>query len=329
MKHSIFKTTAVIGIMMALGAGARAQEHVVEAFAEFSSAIATEHNMITMSKNVNYRDKASGTKTGSCSVVEFHLDSHEFQFIRNIINAMDQDRNEAYHNASGQAGSQGVTYAIAYGPGEHDYELIGADNTMNFKVYCFKDPKQEDYRTSYAVEWKQEQDNYYVGKVYCIYGMKPGEAQPTKRQGRVFTLSSDGLSGLGDLSDLGDYSLHIDSLINMSKDLKKLKALGKGLNGNYSFSFSSSGSKHDYDDNDNWLTDFGMLCNSFREKAKSSPKKCAMYATEILKLCKHADDAELTENEEKLCIKQLRQLQKLTDDEFVKGLLDEAITYID
>ena len=199
MKHSFFKTTAVIGIMMALGAGARAQEHVVEAFAEFSSAIATEHNMITMSKNVNYRDKASGTKTGSCSVVEFHLDSHEFQFIRNIIDAMDQDRNEAYHNASGQAGSQGVTYAIAYGPGEHDYELIGADNTMNFKVYCFKDPKQEDYRTSYAVEWKQEQDNYYVGKVYCIYGMKPGEAQPAKRQGRVFTLSSDGLSGLGDL----------------------------------------------------------------------------------------------------------------------------------
>lgn len=326
MKHSFFKTTAVIGIMMALGAGAHAQEHVVEAFAEFSSAIATEHNMITMSKNVNYRDKATGSKTGSCSVVEFHLDSHEFQFIRNIINAMDEDRNEAYHNASGQAGSQGVTYAIAYGPGEHDYELIGADNTMNFKVYCFKDPKQEDYRTSYAVEWKQDTDGNFIGKVYCIYGEKPGEAQPGKRKGKVFTFNSDDLSALGDLNN---YSLNIDSLIGTSTDFKKLKAIGKGLNGSYSYSFSTSSSGKHHDDNASWLTDFGMLCNSFKEKVKNSPKRGAVYATELLKLCKKADDAELTETEKKLCIKSLKQLQKLTDDEFVKGLLDEAITYID
>ena len=324
MKHLIFKTSLVMGIIMAIGAtDAIAQEHVMEAFAQFSDAIAADHDMITMSKNVNYRDKESGVITGSCSVVEFDLDNHEFQYIRNIIN---EDRNEAYHNASGTAGSQGVTYAIAYGSGENDYELIGADNTMNFKVFCFKDIKKEDYRTSYAVEWKQDANGSFIGKVYRIYGEKPGEAQPGKRKGKVFTFNSD---DLGDLGDMNNFSLHIDSLIDMSHDLKKLKAIGKGLNGNYSFSFSSSSSdKHHYD-NASWLTDFGMLCNSFKEKAKSSPKKCAVYATELLKLCKKADDAELTENEEKLCIKMLKQLQKLTNDAFVIGLLDEAISYID
>lgn len=324
MKHLIFKTSLAMGIIMAIGAtDAFAQEHVIEAFAQFSDAITADHDMITMNKNVNYRDKESGVITGSCSVVEFDLDSHEFQYIRNIISAMDQDRNEAYHNASGTAGSQGVTYAIAYGSSEHDYELIGADNSMNFNIYCFKDPKKEDYRTSYAVEWKQDANGSFIGKVYCIYGEKPGEAQPGKRKGKVFTFNSD------DLGDLGNYSLNIDSLIDMSQDIKKLKAIGKGLNGNYSYSFSTSSSRKHHDDNASWLTDFGMLCNSFKEKAKNSPKKCAVYATELLKLCKRADDAELTETEEKLCIKSLKQLQKLTDDAFVIGLLDEAISYID
>lgn len=327
MKHFIFKTSLVLGVIMVTSATyAFAQEHVIEAFAQFSDAIATDHNMITMSKNVNYRDKGSGVITGSCSVVEFELDNHEFQYIRNIISAMDEDRNEAYHNASGVAGSQGVTYAIAYGSGEHDYELIGVDNSMNYNIYCFKDAKKEDYRTSYAVEWKQDTDGNFIGKVYCIYGEKPGEAQPGKRKGKVFTFNSNDLSALGDLNN---YSLNIDSLIGTSTDFKKLKAIGKGLNGSYSYSFSTSSSGKHHDDNASWLTDFGMLCNSFKEKVKNSPKRGAVYATELLKLCKKADDAELTETEKKLCIKSLKQLQKLTDDTFVIGLLDEAISYLE
>ena len=344
MKHFTIKIISAFMLLVSFSVQSWAQEHLVQAFADFSSAIADDNSMLTMNKTVHYRDKASGQITGSCSVAEFMLDSHEFQFIQNIIDAMDKDASQAYHSASATAGNEGVTYAIAYGDNENDYELIGADNTMNFKIYCYKDPSSQDFRTSYAVEWKPLGDGNYKGKIYRIYGRRPDTSKLArkKKTARVYSFNSDDLNGLNfpfDESDMesfpfkdfgeNGFTLKVDSLIDLNK-LSRLKSLNlwkESFTGNNNVSFSLNTGR-DKSDDAQWLSDFGMLYNKYKERVKNSPKKGNVYATELLKLCKTAEDAHLSDGEKKLCIRCLKELQKLVNDTFVIGIFDEAINLL-
>lgn len=342
MKHFTIKIFSAFTLLVSFSVQSWAQEHLIQAFAKFSDAIVDDNSLITMNKTVNYRDKASGQISGSCSVAEFVLDSHEFQFIQNIIDAMDKDASQAYHSASATAGNEGVTYAIAYGDNENDYELIGADNTMNFKIYCNKDPASQDFRTSYAVEWKPTGDGYYVGKIYRIYGRRPDTSKPAKKKKttRIYGFNSDDLDDLNfpfNESDMGSFpfkdfemngfTLKVDSLIDLNQ-FSRLKSLklwkDTTFNGNNNISFSLN-TGNDKSDGAQWLSDFGMLYDKYKEKVKISPRKGMVYATELLKLCKNVDDAHLGDGEKKLCVKCLKELQKLVDDTFITGIFDEAI----
>ncbi len=294
-----------------------AQERVAKAFNNFIQEIGQGKNIYTMCKSIDYRDKESGDVTGVCLVNEFRITSSDKHLITDLTHAMSQDGENAYHSASGKAGSKGVTYAIAYGTGKNDFELVGVDNDMNFMVVCFKDRRQSDFRTSYAIEWKQDDDGYYKGKIYKIFGKKPEDYQPKKT---LELKKSDGNS----------FTLNIDSLIDLKNydGLQGLEKLGERLGNGYNFRVYSRGNNDSYAyDNTTWLTTFAMYCNKFKEKVKQSPNKGSVYATELLQMCKQANGV-ITEGEKKLCIKSLKECQKCSNDTFVIGLLDEAINWL-
>jgi hypothetical protein len=328
MKNNSFISILMAAVMAILAIfGCVAQENVAKAFNKFIEEIGQGKNIYTMCKKIDYRDKDSGEVTGVCLVNEFRIVSSDKHLITDLTRAMSQDGENAYHSASGKAGSKGVTYAIAYGTGKNDLELIGADNDMNFMVVCFKDKRQNYYRTSYAIEWKQEDDGYYTGKIYKIFGKKPEDLMNSSSSNH----NSAVLFGDGK----GNFSLNIDSLIDMKglktfesiKDLKQLEGIGSIMGDNgYSFKVYSNKDNR-ADSNTTWLNEFALYCNKLKEKVKESPKKGAVYATELLQLCKRADGV-ITSGEKKLCIKTLKECQKCTNDTFVVGLLEEAINWL-
>jgi len=323
----------LMAALMALFAifGCAAQEHVTKAYNDFTQAIEDDHSLSTMNKTINYRDKSNGEITGMCIVNQFSVPSSKSQLVTNLKRAMTQDSGNAYHSASGTAGSSGVTYAIAYGFGKNDFELIGADSNMNFMVTCFKDNKRVNYRTSFAIEWMEDRNGNYSGKLFKIYGIKPSDNMSSK-----MLMSNENNSLVLNIDSIIDVAGGMTSIESLQRlqDLKGadgFKSLGNG----YSLKvYSNSGSNmfpFDDDDNDDdatqWLTDFGLYCSKFKEKVKQSTSKGAVYATELLKLCKQANGV-LNESEKKLCIKSLKECQKCTSDTFVNGLLEESINWL-
>lgn len=300
--------------------GCAAQEHVADAYNKFSRALDKDYTTMSKNKNINYHDTSSGDVIGECIVKQFRLPSNKAALIKDLTRAMAQDSENAYHSAAGKAGSKGVTYAIAYGTGKNDFELIGADNDMDFMVVCFKDKQLSDYRTSYAIEWRQDDDNFYTGKLYKIYGKKPNEYQ------------SKGTAILKGNYKNG-FSLKVDSLIDLNglKVLEgvspQLEMLGQRLGNGMALKVLSQANDVVNDDDATWLTTFAMYCNKFKEKVKQSPSKGAAYATELLTMCKRVDGV-ITESEKKLCVKSLKECQKCCSDTFVNGLLDEAINWL-
>jgi len=317
--RNLFITIAMAVAMAMLAIfGCAAQEHVAQAYNKFSRALDRDYTI--MSKSINYHNPGSGDVTGECIVMQFMLPSNKAALIKGLTHAMAQDSENAYHSAAGKAGSKGVTYAIAYGTGKNDFELIGADNDMDFMVVCFKDKQQSDYRTSYAIEWRLDDDDFYTGKIYKIYGKKPDEYQSkttSKLKGNYnngFSLKVDSLIDLNDLKVLEGVSPQLEMLgqqLGNGMALKVLTRTNDALN----------------NDDATWLTTFAMYCNKFKEKVKQSPSKGAAYATELLTMCKRSD-GEINQSEKKLCVKSLKECQKCCNDTFVNGLLDEAINWL-
>ena len=125
-----------------------------------------------------------------------------------------------------------------------------------------------------------------------------------------------GLDSLG--SALGDALKGLEGLESLG-DLEGLQGLKDRI------IVLSNDDKDEPADDVEWLTSFNHYRNAFKRAAAKGSSTTASYATSILKLCKNVKKAGLTDGELNLCRKSIKEMQKLTKDEFVKGLLDEAI----
>jgi hypothetical protein len=81
-------------------------------------------------------------------------------------------------------------------------------------------------------------------------------------------------------------------------------------------------------DDVSWLTAFNHSRNTVKRAAKRQSSSASAYATSLLKLCKQAHRVGLSDNEEKLCVKSIKEMRKATHDSFIQGLLDEAASLL-
>ena len=344
------KKIFLITLMVAIAATVMAQTQVQNAFESLkqSSFVRTQRT------NNNWGD--NGKRTGRLEVYEFTTTSaQDRRAVEKLINAMASESDEAYSYVSHQAGEERQRYAIYYDPSNS--EVIGRDKDDNYVLFNVMDPDDETntYRYCYALEWRANDDGNLKGRALMTYAPKPSSSrQPFawrsgERQlgsidipqgdGKNYTLDLDSIARatgldrlLADSVMVSVRTLGLDSLGSALGDalkgLEGLESLGdlEGLQGlKDRIIVLSNDDKDEPADDVEWLTSFNHYRNAFKRAAAKGSSTTASYATSILKLCKNVKKAGLTDGELNLCRKSIKEMQKLTKDEFVKGLLDEAI----
>lgn len=187
--------------------------------------------------------------------------------------------------------------------------VIGNNVKYNYVLYCIADPDNEKLRYCYSAEWFTNKKGRVEGRVVKTYGPRPGKASSSA--GRSYTFNN--LSDLSKLDNLGDY---ISDYVNNAV-------------GNYTYS-------NDNDDNvstgklteEKFLTKFNYYRNCFKDAASKSDNTNVLvssYATKLMSLSRKVQQANLSDNMLKACVKSLQELKSLTHDEFVQGILDDAI----
>ena len=186
--------------------------------------------------------------------------------------------------------------------------VIGNNSNYHYVLYCMADPDNEKLRYCYSAEWFTNKKGRVEGRVVKTYGPRPGRKSGNKAGTYTFNLS-----GLDQLGDLGD---RINDAVNRSLD-------------NYIYV--------DGDDNgissrklteEDFLTKFNYYRNRFKEVAAKGGDNSTLvsnYATKLMTLSRKVQGLNLSDNMLKACVKSLQELKSLTHDEFVQGILDDAI----
>lgn len=317
---------------------ASAQQHVTQAFARLNRSGDTRQVRV-FQENDN-----DGRLTALLEIYRFSSRS----LLDDVLTAFDQDQGAAYYMLSERAGDAGRhTTALTYGT-EGESVLVGNDSQSNYRVICFLDRDNEQFRHGYVVEWTELDDGSLDGRLISTYGKRPTSAGKTYKRARVFT--SDDLHSLdslglyddvtgalrelaptlkGMIGDIADGSAEVlDELRNHGIDLEgaldseTLQGLGNIVVG------TAQDPDGEFTDDVSWLTAFNHYRNAFLRASKRQSSSAAAYATNVLKLCKQAGKVGLSDNEKRLCVKSIKEMRKATRDSFVQGLLDEAATLL-
>ncbi len=291
---------------------AMAQSHVQEAIDRLKSDNVLKMQRSSISNKNNHR-------TGLLEIYTF--DTLDDDDLAMMVQAFADDRVDAYNYVCHNSGEPRQRYAIYYD--ESNSIVVGKDDDDNYLLLSVVDPGDSDnkYRYCYVMEWAQNRDNSASGRVIKTYAPKP--------QSRSAQVLLQGLE-----NDLNEIDVYSDSTL-----LKSLGVLMSGSDGENSSTFELGNGKtgfvwrssHDHDDDADeveWLTSFNHYRNAFLKAAKKKRSSATSYASSILKLCKTADSTPLTAGERELCRKSIKEMQKATDDSFIKGLLDEALHYL-
>ena len=186
--------------------------------------------------------------------------------------------------------------------------VIGNNSNYRYVLYCIADPDNEKLRYCYSAEWFTNKKGRVEGRVVKTYGPRPGRKSSNKAGTYTFNLS-----GLDQLGDLGD---RINDAVNRSLD-----------NYIYVDSDDNSISSRKLTEED-FLTKFNYYRNRFKEVAAKGGDNSTLvsnYATKLMTLSRKVQGLNLSDNMLKACVKSLQELKSLTHDEFVQGILDDAI----
>ncbi len=348
----------MMAMMVAMVATLSAQTHVKRAYEALKQS-----GCINGQRNSNSTDD-NGKCTGLLEICQFKTTDRSSQSkVNDLIEAFKTDSEEAYSYVYHKAGDARQRYSIYYD--SENTELVGDDKSLNYVLLNMMDPEDAagKMRYCYVVEWKETDGGQLTGRAIKTYAPKPSKSRKPYvvsvagkelsgddlddivpgeiKSMRVFKGSPDSvlielkkalpdsLGHLIDLDELGETLKSLGDSIDSLGDLKGLDGL-KSLGG-----LRGLGRILVYDGDDDapaddveWLTSFNHYRNAFKRAAARESSSAASYATSILKLCKKVQNAGLTDGELNLCRKSIKELQKLTKDEFVKGLLDEAMRYL-
>lgn len=286
--------TAALSIAMALPAAAQPQ---VKAAFESLRKQATKTRTSTQTDD-------KGVKQ---TLDEISFDLPNDSQVRKFADACEADSKLSYTYITHEPTDNREPYLI-YND-DNTRVVIGNNVKYNYVLYCIADPDNEKLRYCYSAEWFTNKKGRVEGRVVKTYGPRPGRASSTA--GKSYTFNN--LSDLSKLDNLGDY---ISDYVNNAV-------------GNYTYS-------NDNDDNvstgklteEKFLTKFNYYRNCFKDAASKSDNTNVLvssYATKLMSLSRKVQQANLSDNMLKACVKSLQELKRLTHDEFVQGILDEAI----
>lgn len=339
MKQTI-KSIAIIAFGLIFPCTINAQYHVERAIKSFAST--SQATPIKTLRECN----SSGQLTSLCEIYKFTLSSRDSYLLEAVINAFEQDEAEAYYTLNEEANAANRrTTAMTYGE-EGESVLVGKNPNTNYRVICFIDnqAEQQDRRYGYAAEWEEDDSGNINGCLVTTYGKKPAGNKKDRTVVKIKDLDFGELEKLGELDSVDWKKLGkemkgvlgtiarggaeaIESLKGTGLDLsdifdsERLRALGDDI-----YVSSTDINEEQFNDDVTWLTAFNHYRNAFMRAAERKSSTTASYATSLLKLCKQASRVSLSDNEKKLCIKSIKEMKKKSKDDFVDGLLDEAIT---
>lgn len=340
------KKIILIALMAAMAVAVMAQTYVESAYESLKKSDFVRSQRTSQNSN-------HGQRTGLLEIYEFTTNSsYDRRVVEELIDAFASDSEEAYNYVSHKAGDTQQRYAIYYDP--ENSETIGRSKDDNYVMLSVMDPEDDTdtYRYCYAMEWRSTDDGNLTGRAIKTYAPKPSKSrrpfawrQGERKLGSIdihngdgenYTLDLDSVahaSGLdrllGDSIMVSVRTMGLDSLGSvLGEALMGLESLGdlEGLQDlKDRIIVLSNDDKDEPADDVEWLTSFNHYRNAFKRAAERESSTTASYATSILKLCKNAKKVNLTDGELNLCRKSIKEMQKMTKDSFVKGLLDEAI----
>ena len=355
MKKVIF-----LGLTLVLAITATAQSHVINAYEALK-----QDRCATVQRISNSFDK-DGKRTGQLEAYAFDASGshHAEQLVKDLIEAFNTDSDQAYSyvNVTRDKKTTAQRYAIHYDDAGNTV-VIGKDVKYNYTILSAmdKDDNTKTMRYCYAIEWRKHKDDGHLsGRVIKAYAPKPSSnlKKVVVRVGDK-DWSGDDLSDLTpetiksmhvlkgvpdsimiELKDLildslenklGELGMKLDDMgvkVDLNKTFKGLEKL-KGLNENaVTLKMMGEFDGMEPTDDEEWLTSFNHYRNAFKRAAQHKGSTVSSYAASILHLCKNVQQVSLTDGEISLCRKSIAEMQKLTADDFVRGLLDEAIKYL-
>ena len=291
MKSKLF---LAVSIMMLSLQTVHAQGHIKRAF----NALITDTSTKVESTHKLNKNPETGTKTGQLDVYEFTIPASHHNFIDDIIQAFEQDKEKAYSMSSTSAKNKSYNYtSLAVGGEENGYP-IGSIKNSRYIYALFLDPddKSKTHRYAYAMEWC-EGGKEITGKLIVTYATtqeyrRSRQARAIRVNGREITVDGNSFSfGSGFPFD-GSSVFDSDSLFF-----------------------------HQQKSSESWLSEFNTYKNLFLKDPDGTA--ASHYATSIYKLCKNAKSLE--DVEKNMVATEIHKLRNKTKDDFIQQLFDMSI----
>lgn len=304
----------IFAAIMALPINIYAQDNVKASLKAFIS----NDDIKLTSKISEIKDPKTNHIMSMCNVYNFSIPRNdESYYFDDIYHAFEKDHDVAYWSIRQDANSaKRETYNLIYGD-DGAYITVGAMQNQNLLVMNVIDKTDSTHRYSYALEWIADDKSKKInGAVIFIYGKLPNKKQPSIDENNPFNNNSFKMNG-----DTIFYNLDGKEYKMLRPKFNKDMAVPSEYLNNY-------GSHENNENNENttvgWLSKFNVLKNLY--KGDESTLSYSIVA-KINDLCKRSEKL-LSKREKALCKESLEEMKQKTKDKFQKGLLDEAIDYI-
>lgn len=302
-----FATTAAC-IIMSLGV--HAQKNIDNAIDDF---INNKNYAEYIKKEVSMEQNGAKDKS-YCYSYTFGLPSNKSKVLNSIHAAFNKDEPIAYNLAKRSSGiSDATLMRVSYGRNLDKDISFGSHIDRNYEIMLFHDSNDSLYRYVYAIVWKEKvKEDKVWGIIYKIYGKDP------KKVNRPITRTIINMKDNGDIVTINDNGQIITHKSGNSSS----------FNNKNSSKFTIDTGNETITNDMEFLQRFGNLRaayqTSLREGGVNNTTLNTGLVNKIVELCKSYGHL-LTDSEKSICIDGIKEMQKLSIDNYLKALLNEAI----
>jgi hypothetical protein len=147
-----------------------AQEQLSKAFDKFVNDCNTADNITSVS-TYEFNDHWNQTP-GYCRGYDFHIPA-EKPDLTALLKAFHADMMKAYQAHNYKAYEKMQRDPIGYGETLEKTVTFGTRENRNYRVYYFRDAKDKNFRTCYALSWGEEDDGSIRGSAWKVYSRDP------------------------------------------------------------------------------------------------------------------------------------------------------------